>query len=160
MYFSDQSPNGIERKRIKQQEYHAGNSLTSNLALIFVSKALDRDTKQRNSLHANEHEKLPSLYPPPLKGENQMRKYSLQPMPPSAVVGQNSNQHPQHLHSSDSKMNYLFDKMEQLISHVSSNDQRILQLEDFISRNPAGGAINGKVFLPFPPPPLPSSHIA
>jgi TolA-binding protein len=87
-------------------------------------------------MHLNEHEKLPSLYPPAMKSENQMKKLSLQPS------AQSSNQNPQQL---DSKMNYLFEKIDQLIFQMSNNDQRLLQLEDFISRNPGSGATNGKV---------------
>ena len=141
----------VERKRQKQQEYHAGSSILWSLLVIvyfLLLLALDRDTKQRNSLQTNhEHEKLPSLYPPPVKGDNQMRKFSLHSIHPSApgqggrgIGGSSalgSQQSHQYSHPSDSKINSLFDKVDQIILHLSNNDQRLSQLEEqYFSKNP------------------------
>jgi hypothetical protein len=94
---------------------------------------LDRDTKQRNSLKLQGNEvdqKLPAIQ---LRGKEEVNLQARKSIP---------NPQP------EIDLNYLFDKIDRLSSHVSHNEQRLLQLEQALSSQENGYPNGIKVCLP------------
>jgi hypothetical protein len=95
---------------------------------------LDRDTRQRNSLKIQANELDQKLPPIQLKGKDEINPHGRKSI---------------HNSQPEIDLNFLFDKIDRLSSHVSHNDQRLLQLEQALSSHQSGSKVRSFILLSF-----------